>query len=77
MRRGSWAKCLDRRGRDSAVHLHGRRAVLDQGSFASCTSPKTYKLKKGFHHFEVRAVSADGTDATPAESDFKVKKKKK
>jgi hypothetical protein len=49
---------------------------LDKGSFAPCTSPKTYKVKKGKHTFSVEAVGPAGTDATPATFSFKVKKKK-
>jgi hypothetical protein len=41
---------------------------LDAGSFASCTSPKSYAgLSAGSHTFEVRATDAAGNpDATPA-----------
>ncbi len=49
---------------------------LDKGSFAPCTSPKSYKVKKGSHTFSVEAVAPGGTDATPATFNFKVKKKK-
>jgi Glycine rich protein len=49
---------------------------LDKGSFAPCTSPKTYKVKKGKHTFSVEAVGPAGTDPTPATFSFKVKKKK-
>ncbi len=48
---------------------------LDKGAFAPCTSPKTYKVKKGKHTFSVEAVDPAGTDATPATFSFKVKKK--
>jgi hypothetical protein len=48
---------------------------LDKGSFAPCTSPKSYKVKKGKHTFSVGAVGPAGTDPTPATFRFKVKKK--
>ncbi len=47
---------------------------LDKGAFAPCTSPKSYKVKPGKHTFSVEAVSAGGTDPTPASFSFKVKK---
>jgi Glycine rich protein len=47
---------------------------LDKGSFAPCTSPKTYKVKPGKHKFSVAASGPGGTDATPASFSFKVKK---
>jgi hypothetical protein len=51
---------------------------LDDRPRESCTSPETYRVKKGKHEFEVRAVDAAGNvDQTPAEDSFKVKKKKK
>jgi hypothetical protein len=51
------------------------KCKLDKGSFAPCASPKTYKVKLGKHTFSVEAVSAGGTDPTPATFNFKVKKK--
>jgi hypothetical protein len=48
---------------------------LDKGSFAPCTSPKTYKVKTGKHTFSVEAIGPAGTDPTPATFSFKVKKK--
>jgi hypothetical protein len=48
---------------------------LDQGSFAPCTAPKSYKVTPGKHTFAVEAVSAAGTDPTPATFSFKVKKR--
>jgi len=46
--------------------------------FKACTSPITVRVKKGKHHFEVRATDGAGNaDATPASDDWKVKKKKK
>jgi Glycine rich protein len=51
------------------------KCKLDKGSFAACTSPKSYKVKPGRHTFSVEAVSPGGTDATPATFGFKVVKK--
>jgi Glycine rich protein len=51
------------------------KCKMDKGSFTPCTSPKTYKVKRGSHTFSVEAVSAGGTDPTPATFTFKVKKK--
>ncbi len=50
---------------------------LDQGTFASCTSPRSYKVKPGRHTFSVRAIAGGVTDPTPASFSFKVVKKKK
>jgi Ca2+-binding RTX toxin-like protein len=50
---------------------------LDDDPFAACSSPFEDKVKKGKHHFEVRAVDAVGNvDPTPATYDWKVKKPK-
>ena len=49
---------------------------LDKGTFAPCTSPKSFKAKLGKHTFSVEAVAQAGTDASPATFSFKVKKKK-
>jgi hypothetical protein len=48
---------------------------LDKGSFESCSSPKSYKVKLGKHKFSVQATSAAGTDSSAATFSFKVKKK--
>lgn len=46
--------------------------------FEACTSPHTFKGKKGKNEFEVRAVDAAGNvDQSPAEDKFKVRKKRK
>ncbi|HEX5593486.1 MAG TPA: hypothetical protein VFX35_09070, partial [Solirubrobacterales bacterium] len=48
------------------------KCKLDGGSFAPCTSPKTYKVKPGKHKFSVQAVSSGLSDSTPASFSFKV-----
>jgi len=46
--------------------------------FKPCTSPTTFKVKKGKHTFTVRATDASGNaDPTPASQSWKVKKKKR
>jgi hypothetical protein len=50
---------------------------LDGGPFTACTSPDTLKVKKGKHHFEVRATDVGGNVGSPASDDWKVKKKKR
>ena len=51
---------------------------LDGGSFQPCTSPKSVKVKKGTHTFQVRAIDAAGNvDPSAATQSWKVKKKKK
>ena len=52
------------------------KCKLDKGKFASCTSPKTYKVKPGKHTFSVVASSGGVQDPTPATFSFKVKKTK-
>jgi hypothetical protein len=48
-----------------------------QEAFKPCSSPTTFKVKKGKHTFTVIATDATGnTDATPASDSWKVKKKK-
>jgi hypothetical protein len=51
------------------------KCKLDKGRFASCSSPKTYKVKPGRHMFSVEAVSGGVTDPSPATFSFRVKKK--
>jgi hypothetical protein len=50
---------------------------LDGGAFTACNSPDTIKVKKGKHHFEVRARDAGANVGLAASDDWKVKKKKK
>jgi hypothetical protein len=52
---------------------------LDGAPFTACSAPITYKkLKRGKHHFEVRAADMAGNvDATPKAFDWKIKKKRK
>jgi ELWxxDGT repeat protein len=48
---------------------------LDKGKWASCRSPKTYKVKPGKHTFRVRATDKAGnTDGTPAIWNWKAKR---
>jgi hypothetical protein len=51
------------------------KCKLDKGSFAPCTSPKTFKVKLGKHKFSVEAIGSGRTDPTPATFSFTVKKK--
>ena len=49
---------------------------LDGTAFAPCKSPEAYKVGKGEHTFEVRAVdSAGNVDPTPATSSWRFKKR--
>jgi hypothetical protein len=48
---------------------------IDKGKLESCTSPKSYMVKRGRHVFSVQAASSGGTDPIPATFSFKVKKK--
>ena len=51
---------------------------LDGKPFATCSSPDTFKVKKGKHSFEVRAHDAAGNvDSSPASDDWKVKRNKR
>jgi hypothetical protein len=46
--------------------------------FKPCTSPLTFKVKKGKHTFQVQAIDAAGNaDPTPATYSWKVKKKRR
>jgi len=55
----------------------GLACSLDDGSFASCTSPYTVKVKKGKHTFSVRATDdAGNVEGAPAADSWKVRRKK-
>ncbi len=45
---------------------------VDKKRFRACKSPVSYRLKRGAHVFRVRAVSALGSDPTPAKFRFKI-----
>jgi hypothetical protein len=50
---------------------------LDGAPFAPCSSPDSFKVKKGKHTFSARAKDAAGNvDPSPATFDWKVKKRK-
>jgi hypothetical protein len=52
--------------------------VLDgKQEFKTCTSPLTFKVKKGKHTFSVAATDAGGNSGAAATDGWKVKKKKK
>jgi hypothetical protein len=60
------------------TQIAGFECKLDGGSFQPCTSPKSVKVKKGTHTFQVRAIDdAGNVDPTPATGSWKVKKKKR
>ena len=59
----------------SSVLIANFKCKLDKGHFAPCTSPMIYDVKPGKHTFSVEAVSAGGTDPTPATFSFRVAKK--
>jgi hypothetical protein len=55
--------------------------ALDNGAFAACASPQSYRVKAKFklrrHSLRVRAIDAAGNaDASPAEARFKLKRKR-
>ena len=51
---------------------------LDETAFEPCTSPKTYKVKRGKHSFQVHATDPAGNvDGSPAADDWKVRKGRK
>jgi hypothetical protein len=50
---------------------------LDGAAPAPCTSPASFKVKKGHHTFSVTASAAGQRDPSPATASFTVKKKKR
>ncbi len=55
---------------ESAAHFQCR---MDASAWASCTSPRTFRVGKGSHTFKVRAIDAAGNrDATPPSRTFRV-----
>jgi len=51
---------------------------LDGAEFVPCTSPRSFRVKRGRHTFSVRAADElNNLDASPATYSWKVKKKKK
>ena len=55
---------------EAAAHFQCR---MDANAWASCTSPRTFRVAKGSHTFKVRAIDAAGNrDATPASRTFRV-----
>ena len=57
--------------------IAGFQCSLDDEPFRACSSPVTYKVKKGKHSFEVQAVDEAGNVSAPASDTWKRKKKKK
>jgi secreted trypsin-like serine protease len=51
---------------------------FDDGAFKSCISPRSRRMKRGKHAFEVRAIDAAGTpDPSPAAHKWRVKRKRR
>jgi hypothetical protein len=53
------------------------QCALDSARFAACTSPDRVKVKKGPHHFAVRAMGPTGHIGEPATYSWRVVKAKK
>ncbi len=51
---------------------------LDAGAYEACSSPATFRVKRGKHSILVRAIDVAGNvDGSPAEAKFKRKRKRK
>jgi hypothetical protein len=57
--------------------LSGFQCSLDVEAFRACSSPMTYKVKKGNHTFQVQAIDEAGNVGSPATDTWKVKTKRK
>jgi hypothetical protein len=57
--------------------ISGFQCKLDAEQFRACSSPVTYKVKKGKHTFQVQAIDQAGNVGAPATDSWKVKKKRK
>jgi hypothetical protein len=57
--------------------ISGFQCSLDGEAFRACSSPMTYKVKKGKHTFQVQAIDQAGNVGSPATDTWKVKKKRK
>jgi hypothetical protein len=50
----------------------------DKKAFAACNSPKRYRLRRGRHRFQVRAIDAAGNvDPSPASDTFRILRRRK
>jgi hypothetical protein len=56
--------------------VSGFQCGLDGEAFRGCSSPMTYKVKKGKHTFQVQAIDQAGDIGAPATDTWKRKKKK-
>jgi hypothetical protein len=55
----------------------GFQCRLDGEAFRACSSPTTYKVKKGKHSFAVQAIDQAGNVSAPATDTWKRKKRRK
>ena len=60
----------------SSVASSSFACALDGATAKPCSSPQSYKVRKGRHTFSVAATAAGQRDLTPATFSFQVKKKK-
>jgi hypothetical protein len=62
---------------NDARAIAGFECSLDGEAFRACSSPVTYRVKKGKHTFQVQASDQAGNVGAPATDNWKVKKKRK